>query len=65
MMRTDAYLILLLFRIRRLFLRTRVPLANRLLNEWLWRIAELPGATHEEALALLPMFLSRRASIRA
>jgi uncharacterized protein len=40
-------------------------LANRLLNEWLWRIAELPGATHEEALALLPMFLARRASIRA
>jgi hypothetical protein len=39
--------------------------ANRLLNEWLWRIAELPGATHEEALALLPMFLSRRAAIRA
>ena len=29
-------------------------LANRLLNEWLWRIAELPGAPHEEALALLP-----------
>ncbi|HEV3493715.1 MAG TPA: AAA family ATPase [Reyranella sp.] len=41
------------------------PLANRLLNEWLWRIAELTGAPHEEALALLPMFLSRRASIRA
>ena len=41
------------------------PLANRLLNEWLWRIAELPEAPHEEALALLPMFLSRRASIRA
>jgi aminoglycoside phosphotransferase family enzyme/predicted kinase len=41
------------------------PLANRLLNEWLWRVAELPGASHEEALALLPMFLSRRASIRA
>jgi aminoglycoside phosphotransferase family enzyme/predicted kinase len=41
------------------------PLANRLLNEWLWRIAELPDATHEEALALLPMFLSRRAAIRA
>jgi aminoglycoside phosphotransferase family enzyme/predicted kinase len=41
------------------------PLANRLLNEWLWRIAELPAASHEEALALLPMFLSRRASIRA
>lgn len=40
-------------------------LANRLLNEWLWRIAELPGASHEEALALLPMFLARRASIRA
>jgi aminoglycoside phosphotransferase family enzyme/predicted kinase len=40
-------------------------LANRLLNEWLWRIAELPGASHEEALALLPMFLSRRAAIRA
>src|SRR5690348_15615841 len=41
------------------------PLANRLLNEWLWRIAELPQASHEEALALLPMFLSRRAAIRA
>ena len=41
------------------------PLANRLLNEWIWRIAELPGAPHHEALALLPMFLSRRASIRA
>ena len=40
-------------------------LANRLLNEWLWRIAELPDASHEEALALLPMFLARRASIRA
>lgn len=41
------------------------PLANRLLNEWLWRIEPLPHAPHEEALALLPMFLSRRASIRA
>jgi aminoglycoside phosphotransferase family enzyme/predicted kinase len=41
------------------------PLANRLLNEWLWRIAELPGAPHHEALALLPMFLGRRACIRA
>ena len=41
------------------------PLANRLLNEWLWRIAELEQARHEEALALLPMFLSRRAAIRA
>ncbi len=41
------------------------PLANRLLNEWLWRIAELPGAPHEEALALLPHFLSRRAAVRA
>jgi uncharacterized protein len=41
------------------------PLANRLLNEWLWRIADLPDAPHDEALALLPMFLSRRASIRA
>ena len=40
-------------------------LANRLLNEWLWRIAELPQATHEEALALLPHFLSRRAAVRA
>jgi aminoglycoside phosphotransferase family enzyme/predicted kinase len=40
-------------------------LANRLLNEWLWRIAELAGAPHEEALALLPLFLSRRAAIRA
>jgi aminoglycoside phosphotransferase family enzyme/predicted kinase len=45
--------------------RGRRPLANRLLNEWLWRAPELPGATHEEALALLPMFLARRASIRA
>ena len=45
--------------------RAQRPLANRLLNEWLWRIAELPDASHEEALALLPMFLSRRASIRA
>jgi hypothetical protein len=41
------------------------PLANRLLNEWIWRIADLPSAPHHEALALLPMFLSRRASIRA
>lgn len=40
-------------------------LANRLLNEWLWRIAELPAAPHDAALALLPLFLSRRASIRA
>ncbi|MDP2331920.1 MAG: AAA family ATPase [Reyranella sp.] len=40
-------------------------LANRLLNEWLWRIADLPAAPHDEALALLPLFLSRRASIRA
>ncbi len=41
------------------------PLANRLLNEWLWRIAELPDAPHEAALALLPHFLSRRATVRA
>ena len=41
------------------------PLANRLLNEWLWRIGKLPAAPHDEALALLPMFLARRASIRA
>jgi aminoglycoside phosphotransferase family enzyme/predicted kinase len=41
------------------------PLANRLLNEWLWRIADLPDAPHHEALALLPMFLARRACIRA
>ena len=41
------------------------PLANRLLNEWIWRIAELPSAPHHQALGLLPMFLSRRASIRA
>jgi uncharacterized protein len=41
------------------------PLANRLLNEWLWRIGELAAASHDEALALLPMFLARRASIRA
>jgi len=41
------------------------PLASRLLNEWLWRVGELPGAPHDEALALLPLFLSRRASIRA
>jgi aminoglycoside phosphotransferase family enzyme/predicted kinase len=40
-------------------------LANRLLNEWLWRVGEAQGASHEEALALLPMFLARRASIRA
>lgn len=41
-------------------------LANRLLNEWLWRVGVAPaGASHEEALALLPMFLARRASIRA
>ncbi len=40
-------------------------LANRLLNEWLWRIGEIPEASHEEALALLPMFLARRAAIRA
>jgi aminoglycoside phosphotransferase family enzyme/predicted kinase len=40
-------------------------LANRLLNEWLWRIGEVEGAPHDEALALLPMFLARRASIRA
>jgi len=45
--------------------RGQRPLANRLLNEWLWRIVELPAAPHEEALALLPMFLSRRAAIRA
>lgn len=41
------------------------PLANRLLNEWLWRVGELPDASHEEALALLPHFLSRRAAVRA
>lgn len=41
------------------------PLANRLLNEWLWRMAEIPEASHESSLALLPMFLARRASIRA
>jgi len=41
------------------------PLASRLLNEWLWRIAELPQAPHHEALALLPHFLSRRACVRA
>jgi aminoglycoside phosphotransferase family enzyme/predicted kinase len=41
------------------------PLANRLLNEWLWRIGEPAGASHDEALALLPMFLARRAAIRA
>ncbi|TAJ24180.1 MAG: aminoglycoside phosphotransferase [Reyranella sp.] len=40
-------------------------MANRLLNEWLWRVGEIDGASHEEALALLPMFLARRASIRA
>ena len=40
-------------------------LANRLLNEWLWRVADVPGASHDEALALLPLFLSRRAAIRA
>jgi len=41
------------------------PLANRLLNEWLWRMAEMQDAPNEAALALLPMFLARRASIRA
>src|SRR5476649_2457715 len=41
------------------------PLANRLVNEWLWRIDDLPDAPHHEALALLPMFLARRACIRA
>jgi aminoglycoside phosphotransferase family enzyme/predicted kinase len=41
------------------------PLANRLLNEWLWRIEEIPEATHDETLALLPLFLARRAAIRA
>jgi predicted kinase len=40
-------------------------LANRLLNEWLWRVVELPEASHEEALALLPHFLSRRSAVRA
>lgn len=40
-------------------------LANRLLNDWLWRIEELPQASHEDALALLPHFLSRRACVRA
>jgi hypothetical protein len=40
-------------------------LANRLLNEWLWRVGEVEGASHEEALALLQMFLARRAAIRA
>src|SRR5260370_42519698 len=40
------------------------PLANRLLNEWLWRSAELPEASHGEALALLPMLLSGRAPWR-
>lgn len=40
-------------------------LANRLLNEWLWRVGAVEGASHEEALALLPMFLARRAAIRA
>jgi uncharacterized protein len=45
--------------------RSQRSLANRLLNEWLWRIGPLPGATHEEALALLPHFLSRRAAVRA
>jgi aminoglycoside phosphotransferase family enzyme/predicted kinase len=41
------------------------PLANRLLNEWLWHIEDTPEAHHDEALALLPLFLARRASIRA
>lgn len=45
--------------------RNLQALANRLLNEWLWRVAELPDASHEEALALLPHFLSRRAAVRA
>ena len=41
------------------------PLANRLLNEWLWRIADIQQAPHDEALALMPHFLSRRACVRA
>lgn len=45
--------------------RGLMALANRLLNEWMWRIGELPQAPHEEALALLPHFLSRRAAVRA
>jgi aminoglycoside phosphotransferase family enzyme/predicted kinase len=40
-------------------------LANRLLNEWLSRIFDLPEAPHEEALALLPHFLARRSAVRA
>jgi aminoglycoside phosphotransferase family enzyme/predicted kinase len=45
--------------------RDLLPSANRLFNEWLWRISELPQAPHDEALALLPHFLSRRACVRA
>lgn len=39
--------------------------ANLVLNNWLWRIGPLPPAPHEAAMALLPMFLARRAAIRA
>jgi predicted kinase len=45
--------------------RGRRDFANAVLNHWLWRIAEVPDAGNDEALALLPLFLSRRASIRA
>ncbi len=39
--------------------------ANLVLNNWLWRVGDVAAAPHGEALALLPMFLSRRAAIRA
>jgi aminoglycoside phosphotransferase family enzyme/predicted kinase len=45
--------------------RGRRDFANAVLNHWLWHIAEVPDAGNDEALALLPLFLSRRASIRA
>ena len=37
------------------------PLANRLLNEWLWRIAELPRRRTRRRWRCCRMFLSRRA----
>jgi predicted kinase len=39
--------------------------ANLVLNNWLWRIDDVAAAPHLEALALLPLFLARRAAIRA
>jgi aminoglycoside phosphotransferase family enzyme/predicted kinase len=45
--------------------RGRWDFANTVLNHWLWRVGEVAGAGNDEALALLPLFLARRASIRA